>query len=197
MDEPRNHLNTEKENSINNLKNMNQSTIQNLVYVIRDQQVMMDCDLAKLYQVETRVLNQAVKRNISRFPESFRFQITSREYEDLKSQFVTSSWGGTRKRPFAFTEQGVAMLSGLLKSDIAIEVNISIMRAFIAMRQYLLNSAPSPQLKELKERIEALEDITEENEEKFDEIYLALAQLAQKNKQNNQPRNPIGFVKPQ
>ena len=85
------------------------------------------------------------------------------------------------------------MLSGLLKSDIAIEVNISIMRAFVAMRQYLLNSTPSPLLKELKDRIEALEDITEENEEKFDEIYLALAQLAQ----NNKPRNPIGFVKPQ
>jgi hypothetical protein len=125
------------------------------------------------------------------------FQLTTDEWSVLISQFVTSSWGGTRKRPFAFTEQGVAMLSGLLKSDIAIEVNISIMRAFVAMRQYLLNSTPSPLLKELKDRIEALEDITEENEEKFDEIYLALAQLAQKNKQNNKPRNPIGFVKPQ
>lgn len=89
------------------------------------------------------------------------------------------------------------MLSGLLKSDIAIEVNISIMRAFVAMRQYLLNSTPSPLLKELKDRIEALEDITEENEEKFDDIYLALAQLAQKNKLDNKPRNPIGFAKPQ
>lgn len=89
------------------------------------------------------------------------------------------------------------MLSGLLKSDIAIEVNISIMRAFVAMRQYLLNSTPSPLLKELKDRIAALEDITEENEEKFDEIYLALAQLAQKNKLDNKPRNPIGFAKPQ
>lgn len=125
------------------------------------------------------------------------FQLTTDEWSVLISQFVTSSWGGTRKRPFAFTEQGVAMLSGLLKSDIAIEVNISIMRAFVAMRQYLLNSTPSPLLKELKDRIEALEDITEENEEKFDEIYLALAQLAQKNKQNNKPRNPIGFIKPQ
>ena len=125
------------------------------------------------------------------------FQLTTDEWSVLISQFVTSSWGGTRKRPFAFTEQGVAMLSGLLKSDIAIEVNMSIMRAFVAMRQYLLNSTPSPLLKELKDRIEALEDITEENEEKFDEIYLALAQLAQKNKQNNKPRNPIGFVKPQ
>ena len=89
------------------------------------------------------------------------------------------------------------MLAGLLNSEKAISVNIQIVRAFVAMRQYLLNATPTLQLKELKERIEALEGITEENEEKFDEIYLALAQLAQKNKENNKPRNPIGFVKPQ
>ncbi|WP_303139891.1 ORF6N domain-containing protein [uncultured Parabacteroides sp.] len=172
-------------------------TIQSKIYEIRGQKVILDFDLAELYQSDTRSLNQAVKRNIKRFPPDFMFQLTTDEWSVLISQFVTSSWGGTRKRPFAFTEQGVAMLSGLLKSDIAIEVNISIMRAFVAMRQYLLNSTPSPLLKELKDRIEALEDITEENEEKFDEIYLALAQLAQKNKQNNKPRNPIGFVKPQ
>ena len=147
MDEPRNHLNTEKENSINNLKNMNQSTIQNLVYVIRDQQVMMDCDLAKLYQVETRVLNQAVKRNISRFPESFRFQITSREYEDLKSQFVISSsdngadnYGGRRTLPYVFTEQGIAMLSAVLKSPTAIQVSIRIMETFVEIRRYMVSS---------------------------------------------------------
>lgn len=172
-------------------------TIQSKIYEIRGQKVILDFDLAELYQSDTRSLNQAVKRNIKRFPPDFMFQLTIDEWSVLISQFVTSSWGGTRKRPFAFTEQGVAMLSGLLKSDIAIEVNISIMRAFVAMRQYLLNSTPSPLLKELKDRIEALEDITEENEEKFDEIYLALAQLAQKNKLDNKPRNPIGFAKPQ
>ncbi len=172
-------------------------TIQSKIYEIRGQKVILDFDLAELYQSDTRSLNQAVKRNIKRFPPDFMFQLTTDEWSVLISQFVTSSWGGTRKRPFAFTEQGVAMLSGLLKSDIAIEVNISIMRAFVAMRQYLLNSTPSPLLKELKDRIEALEDITEENEEKFDEIYLALAQLAQKNKLDNKPRNPIGFAKPQ
>ena len=180
---------------------MELQTIQSKIYEIRGQKVILDFDLAELYQSDTRSLNQAVKRNIKRFPLDFMFQLTTDEWSVLMSQFVTSSWGGTRKRPFAFTEQGVAMLSGLLYYRIHCsrlrEVNISIMRAFVAMRQYLLNSAPSPQLKELKERIEALEDITEENEEKFDEIYLALAQLAQKNKQNNQPRNPIGFVKPQ
>lgn len=172
-------------------------TIQSKIYEIRGQKVILDFDLAELYQSDTRSLNQAVKRNIKRSPPDFMFQLTTDEWSVLISQFVTSSWGGTRKRPFAFTEQGVAMLSGLLKSDIAIEVNISIMRAFVAMRQYLLNSTPSPLLKELKDRIEALEDITEENEEKFDEIYLALAQLAQKNKLDNKPRNPIGFAKPQ
>lgn len=144
---------------------MELQTIQSKIYEIRGQKVILDFDLAELYQSDTRSLNQAVKRNIKRFPLDFMFQLTTDEWSVLMSQFVTSSWGGTRKRPFAFTEQGVAMLSGLLKSDIAIEVNISIMRAFVAMRQYLLNSAPSPQLKELKERIEALEDITEENEE--------------------------------
>lgn len=167
---------------------MELQTIQSKIYEIRGQKVILDFDLAELYQSDTRSLNQAVKRNIKRFPLDFMFQLTTDEWSVLMSQFVTSSWGGTRKRPFAFTEQGVAMLSGLLKSDIAIEVNISIMRAFVAMRQYLLNSAPSSQLKELKERIEALEDITEENEEKFDEIYLALAQLAQK---TNRTTNPV------
>ena len=171
--------------------------IQSKIYEIRGQQVMIDKDLAGLYQVEVKRLNESVKRNLKRFPEDFMFQLTTEEWLNLKSQFATSSWGGTRKLPYAFTELGVSMLSSILNSELAIEVNINIMRAFVAMRQYLLNSAPSPQLKELKERIEALEDITEENEEKFDEIYLALAQLAQKNKQNNQPRNPIGFVKPQ
>lgn len=149
-----------------------------------------------MYEVTTSNLNKAVKRNINRFPEDFMFQLTKEEF-NLIFQNGISSWGGTRKPPYAFTEHGVAMLAGLLNSEKAISVNIQIVRAFVAMRQYLLNSTPSPLLKELKDRIEALEDITEENEEKFDEIYLALAQLAQKNKQNNKPRNPIGFVKPQ
>ena len=89
--------------------------VQNLIYEIRGQKVMLDSDLAKLYQVETKVLNQAVKRNSKRFPPDFMFQLDNKEFAILKSQFVTSSWGGTRKLPFAFTEQGVAMLSGLLQ----------------------------------------------------------------------------------
>ena len=164
---------------------------------IRGHKSTINICLQTFFNYLSRQIKTPLLWNYERFPPDFMFQLTTDEWSVLISQFVTSSWGGTRKRPFAFTEQGVAMLSGLLKSDIAIEVNISIMRAFVAIRQYLLNSTPSPLLKELKDRIEALEDITEENEEKFDEIYLALAQLAQKNKQNNKPRNPIGFVKPQ
>jgi hypothetical protein len=110
--------------------------IQNIIYDIRGYRVMLDSDLARLYEVETKVLNQAVKRNSMRFPDDFMFQLTAAECNDLKSQIVTSSWGGARKLPNVFTEQGIAMLSGLLKSDIAIDVNIRIMRVFVAMRQY-------------------------------------------------------------
>ena len=105
------------------------AVIQSKIYEVRGVKVMLDKDLASLYQVEVRVLNQAVKRNIKRFPSDFMFQLTKEEWENLKSQFVISSWGGIRKLPYAFTEQGLAMLSGILNSDVAISVNIQIMRA--------------------------------------------------------------------
>ena len=128
------------------------SQIETLIFSLRGTQVMLDSDLAMLYGVETRTLNQAVKRNLSRFPEDFMFRLTKTEFENLKSQFVTSSgndrennpdsgWGGTRKLPFAFTENGVAMLSGILRSPIAIEANIRIMRAFTSMRHFLATNA--------------------------------------------------------
>lgn len=98
---------------------------------------MLDRDLAELYQVETKVLNQAVKRNIKRFPEDFMFKLSHDETANLRSHFVTSSWGGSRYQPLAFTEQGLAMLSGLLNSDVAIQVNINIMRAFVVLRKTL------------------------------------------------------------
>ena len=109
--------------------------VQNLIYEIRGKKVMLDFDLARLYQVETKVLNQAVKRNIRRFPDDFMFQLDYKEFTNLKSQIVTSSWGGTRKLPYVFTEQGVAMLSGLLNSDVAISANIAIMLAFVPVRE--------------------------------------------------------------
>ena len=118
-----------------------ENKVESLIRVIRGQQVMLDRDLAELYGVETKRLNEQVKRNIERFPEDFMFQLTSNEFDNLKSQIATSSWGGVRKLPYAFTEQGVAMLSGVLKSPTAVEVNIRIMRAFVSMRHFMANNA--------------------------------------------------------
>lgn len=186
---------------------MNQlELIQSKIYEIRDQKVMLDFDLAALYQVETRVLNQAVKRNMKRFPSDFMFQLTSDEWAILKSQFVISSWGGTRKLPFAFTEQGLAMLSGVLNSDIAIQVNINIMRAFVAVRQMLANPPIDrlgnieKEVKELKEYIEEVfadyNDINDDTRMQLELINQTLAELQAQKRMENKPRNPIGFIKP-
>lgn len=122
--------------------------IQNLIYNVRGKQVMLDSDLAMLYQVETKRLNEAVKRNILRFPESFRFQLTNEEFEFLRSQFATSKpdemieeRGGRRYMPYVFTEQGIAMLSAVLRSEIAIKVSIRIMETYVEMRKYLANNS--------------------------------------------------------
>ena len=187
---------------------MNQlELIQSKIYEIREQRVMLDFDLAALYQVETRVLNQAVKRNMKRFPSDFMFQLTSDEWAILKSQFVISSWGGTRKLPFAFTEQGLAMLSGVLNSDIAIQVNINIMRAFVAVRQMLANPPIDrlgnieKEVKELKEYIEEVfadyNDINDDTRMQLELINQTLAELQVQKKIENKPRNPIGFIKPE
>lgn len=125
--------------------------IQPMIRVIRGQQVMLDNDLATLYSVETRRLNEQVKRNIERFPDDFMFQLTKEELDNLMSQNATSSWGGTRKLPYAFTEQGIAMLSSVLKSKTAVEVNIRIMRAFIAMCRFIATNA------QLFQRLETIE----------------------------------------
>ena len=127
--------------------------IQPLIRIIRGQQVMLDRDLAVLYRVETRVLNQAVKRNIERFPEDFMFQLTKEEFENWKSQFVTSKSiiMGARKLPYAFTEQGIAMLSSVLKSQTAVDVNIRIMRAFVSMRRFIATNS------QLFQRLETIE----------------------------------------
>ena len=120
-----------------------ENNVESLIRVIRGQQVMLDRDLAELYGVETKRLNEQVKRNIERFPEDFMFQLTKEEFENWKSQFATSNSivMGARKRPYAFTEQGVAMLSGVLKSSTAVEANIRIMRAFVSMRHFMVNNA--------------------------------------------------------
>ena len=157
-----------------------ESTIKNLIYVIRGQQVMLDSDLAMLYQVETKVLNQAVKRNLLRFPESFRFQLNKDEFTNLKSQFVTSSlcddnnYGGRRKLPFVFTEQGIAMLSAVLRSDVAIQVSIKIMNTFVEMRRFLANS--SLVLNRINE-VEVKQLIYQKDaDEKFDKIFTYISE---------------------
>ena len=116
--------------------------VESRIMSIREKQIMIDRDLAELYGVETKRLNEAVKRNIERFPEDFMFQLTKEEFENWKSQFATSNSivMGARKRPYAFTEQGVAMLSGVLKSPTAVEANIRIMRAFVSMRHFMVNN---------------------------------------------------------
>ena len=124
---------------------------ENKIRTIRGVQVILDYDLAELYGVETRALNQAVTRNLQRFPEDFRFQLTKEETSILKSQIVTSSWGGTRKLPYAFTEQGVAMLSALLRSPEAISTSVAIMKAFVAMRRFMVANAA------IFQRLEAVE----------------------------------------
>ena len=135
-----------KDDSVAKLGNQQlpvENKVESLIRVIRGQQVMLDRDLAELYGVETRRLNEQVKRNIERFPEDFMFQLTKEEFENWKSQFATSNSivMGARKRPYAFTEQGVAMLSGVLKSSTAVEANIRIMRAFVSMRHFMVNNA--------------------------------------------------------
>ena len=146
--------------------------IENRIYLIRNEQVMLDRDLAEMYQVETKVLNQAVKRNIERFPNSFRFQLTEDEYENLKSQIVTSSnkHGRRRYMPYAFTEQGVAMLSAVLRSDIAIQVSISIMNTFVQIRK-LIGQETIQQM-----RLNNIENRLVEHDKKFDKLFEALEQ---------------------
>lgn len=148
-------------------------TIQNLIYVVRGQQVMMDSDLAALYQVETKVFNQAVKRNLARFPDALRFQITDEEYEGLRSQIVTSNGrGGRRYLPYVFTEPGIAMLSAVLNSVLAIQVSIQIITAFVEMRKFLVNnSLLFEKISEVSWRQLEYEKITDERfEQVFDYI---------------------------
>jgi len=157
-------------------------TIAGKIHLIHGTKIMLDKDLATLYGVETKVLKQAVRRNIKRFPSDFMFELTKDEFQNLRSQIVTSSWGGARYIPMAFTEQGVAMLSSVLKSDRAIEVNIQIMRVFTKLRQMVLDN------KELRKELEELKQITDES---FQIVFETLDQLINI---ENKPRKKIGFT---
>ena len=154
--------------------------IENKIYVFRGSKVMLDRDLAKLYGVETKVLLQSVKRNKDRFPEDFSFQLTQQEFTNLRSQIVTSSWGGQRYQPFVFTEHGVAMLSSVLKSKKAIAVNIQIIRTFIQLRNLALDHS------DLHRKIEVLE---KQYDEKFKIIFDALHRMIT----DDVKKEPIGF----
>ena len=208
--------------------------IQNLIYVIRGQRVMFDFDLARLYQVETKALNQAVKRNPKRFEgEEFMFQLTKEEWEmftkasplppnknhnvssftedyNLRSQIVTSrlsdKWGGNRRPPYAFSEIGVAMLSSVLKSEVAIQANRKIMKAFVAYR-HLAELPLAATYLDLRKQIEGLRqevndiladqnDINESTRAQLDAISTALTELQAKNPEEDKPRRPIGFIQP-
>ena len=208
--------------------------IQNLIYVIRGQRVMLDFDLARLYQVETKALNQAVKRNPKRFEgEEFMFQLTKEEWEmftkasplpinednntssftdnyNLRSQIVTSrfsdKWGGNRRPPYAFSEIGIAMLSSVLKSEVAIQANRKIMKAFVAYR-HLAELPLAATYLDLRKQIEGLRqevndiladqnDINESTRAQLDAISTALAELQAKNPEEDKPRRPIGFIQP-
>ena len=180
--------------------------VQNLIYEIRGQKVMLDFALARLYHVETKVLNQAVRRNIKRFPEDFMFQLDNKEFANLKSQIVTSSWGGRRTPPLAFTEEGIAMLSSVLHSDVAIAANISILRAFVKVREYLLMvSTVSAEVKELRAKVDllatqreedlgAVNDLSEDVRQDIDNLYLAIGELSSRiEEKKHEPRRKIGF----
>jgi hypothetical protein len=171
----------------NRITTVTDEAIVNRIYVIRGQKVMLDEDLAELYQVATGRLNEQVKRNIDRFPADFMFQLTEEEFGNLKSQNATSSWGGRRKLPSAFTEHGVLMLSSVLNSGIAISVNIQIMRIYTKMREMLLAN------QEILLKLEQLERQEVQNSEDIQMIFAALKELL------NPPAEPgprIGFRRP-
>ena len=183
--------------------------IQNKIYEIRGQRVMLDRDLAVIYQVTTSALNQAVKRNAERFPEDFMFQLTDEETENWKSQIVitNSITMGLRRNPYAFTEQGVSMLAAVLKSPIAVQASIAIMRAFVAMRNYVTSTTQiTAELAEMRAKLALLEradednaaavnDLSEDMRAELDNIYQAIAALSLRPRQAMRPHNPIGFKK--
>ncbi len=162
--------------------------IQNKIFLIRGQKVMLDKDLAQLYQVATKRFNEQVKRNIKRFPEDFMFQLTQEEFDNLRSQFATSSWGGRRYLPYVFTDYGVAMLSSVLNSDRAIDVNIQIMRVFTKLRELMLSH------KDLARKIEELE-------KKYDKQFVVVFEAIRKlmtapvvPPSDDYKRTKIGFI---
>ena len=160
--------------------------ISSKIYLIRGKKVIIDQDLAKLYHVETKVLKQAVRRNIERFPEDFMFELSNQEFTILRSQIATSSWGGTRYVPMVFTEQGVAMLSSVLNSACAIMVNIQIMRVFTKVRELLVDNLS------IRLEIEEIRKQLSNHDKNIDLVFSYLDELIEKH-DNPKPRKAIGF----
>jgi len=156
--------------------------IEHKILFLRKHKVMVDRDLAELYEVPTKRLNEQIKRNIKRFPSDFMFRLTKEEFKNLKSQFATSSWGGVRKMPYVFTEQGVAMLSSVLNSERAIQVNIAIMRTFTKLRDMISTH------KDLKQKLKEME---KKYDKQFQVVFQALEQLLEEPKEK--PKRRIGF----
>jgi hypothetical protein len=156
------------------------------IYWLRETKVMLDFDLAALYCIETKQLKRAVRRNINRFPSDFMIELSPEEFEKLRCQFGTSNWGGIRYLPMAFTEQGIAMLSSVLHSEVAIGINIAIMRAFVQLRRFMESN------KELAKRIDDLEKAVSSHDERIQLIFTAIKELME---DNEEPvtRNPVGF----
>ncbi|KIA98023.1 DNA-binding protein [Flavobacterium sp. KMS] len=167
---------------------LSEETISNKIYFMRGQKVMLAFDLAMLYDVQTKRLNEQVKRNSSRFPEDFMFQLTESEFENLKSQIATSSWGGSRTLPFAFTEHGILMISSVLKSDKAIQTNIQIMRIFTKVRQMLLDTT------EIKVDILQIQKKLENHDKNIELVFSYLDELTEK-KEDESERVKIGYKK--
>jgi hypothetical protein len=170
----------------NNKLTIPENTITSKIYLIRDKKVILDQDLAKLYGVETKVLKQAVRRNIERFPDDFMFELNNQEFANLRSQFVTSSWGGSRYVPMAFTEQGVAMLSSVVNSDQAILVNIQIMRVFTRIRELLTDNLS------IKLEIEEIKKQLLNHDKNIELVFSYLDELVEQH-DNPKPRKAIGF----
>ena len=158
--------------------------IESKIFLIRGKRVMLDKNLAELYDVETRILIQAVKRNLVRFPEDFMFHLNEKEFENLRSQIVISSWGGRRHLPYAFTEQGVSMLSSVLNSRRAIQVNIQIMRIFTRLREVIASS------KEIMQKLNQLESKVEKHDSEIQSIFKAIRQLISA---PEKPKSKVGF----
>ena len=187
--------------------------IQNKIYEIRGQRVMLDFDLAEIYQVETRALKQAVRRNIERFPDDFLFRLTKEEANRLISigvsqNVISPNYNIGSSEMFAFTEQGVAMLSSVLRSKTAIQANIAIMRAFVTIRNYIATTTTvTAEIEAIKSKLalmerndednmEAINDLSEDMRREIDNIYLAIAALSVKPQEEEKPRNRIGFKIP-